>query len=354
MDRKVLEEEQRALLTEEQIQQYEKALALYQERADFVERLADLESVEIPAYQPRLQEISMLGEIPENNYKAPEYTVKKYVPASGPRPEFHAYAFHASGRAELPKCRKPAKVQLNYDPKVETVRPELPKAVNIETISVIFAFAEKKQPCLPEIAPPNVFEISFEEPGRAEAVLPEVEITCPNRKEYKKPDLTPDKVPAVEKPDYIVRSRKAGPVCNVLQELLGIRPSGTEYKKPEISETEIPKVLKPNVSDYEFVPAEYSVQDLPQSRKPETGFVQSGAGEISPIKYRLNSQKPELLVPEKISPANVTFRSVEMPEPKIKKVPVSVIRVRPFVKAESRAKELPEPAAVKIPMAMRY
>lgn len=347
MDRKVLEEEQRALLTEEQIQQYEKALALYQERSAFVERLADLESVEIPTYQPRLQEISMLGEIPENNYIAPEYIVKKYVPASGPRPEFHAYAFHASGSAELPKCRKPAKVQLNYDPKVETVRPEMPKAVNIETISVIFASAEKKQPCLPEIAPPNVFEISFEEPGRAEAVLPEVEIACPNRKEYKKPDLTPDKVPAVEKPDYIVRSRKAGPVCAVLPELPGIRPSGTEYRKPEISETEIPKVLKPNVSDYEFVPAEYSVRDLPQVRMPETGFVQSGAGEI-------NSQKPELPVPEKISPANVAFRSVEMPEPKIKKTPVSVIRVRPFVKAESSAKELPEPAAVKIPMAMRY
>lgn len=314
---KVFEEEQTAMFTEYQRKQYEKTLALYQERASFVERMADLESVEIPVYEPRLREISMMEEIPENDYKVPEWAVKKYVPASGPRPEFREFAFHASISVELPECRKPAKMEVNYFQRGETVRTELPKAVIINNPSVYVKRTEQKPPYLPEIVPPDIVEISFEELGRAEAVLPKVEIVCPNRKEYKKPELALNKVPAVKKPDYIVKSGKAMPVCAVLPELPDIQPFGKEYKKPEISNAEISKVLKTNVPDYEFVPK--------------------------------NTQKPKLPLAEKISPTNIVFKPVEMPEPKIKRTSVTLIRVKPFAKVESRANELPELAAVTIP-----
>lgn len=346
---KVFEEEQTALLTEDQRKQYEETLALYQERTSFVERMADLESVEIPVYKPMLREISMMGEIPENDYEVPEWGVKKYVPAFELRPEFREFSFHASISVELPECRKPTKMEVNYLQRGETVRAELPKAVIINNPSVHMKRTKQKPPYLPEIVPPDIAEIFFEGPGKAEVVLPEVEIGCFNIKGYKKPELAPNKVPAVKKPDYIVKSRKAMPVCAVLPELPDIQPLGKEYKKPEISETEIPKVLKTNVPDYEVVPAEYFVQDLPIVKKPKAGFKQSGAREISPVKYRKNTQKPKLPMAEKISPANIVFKPVEMSELKMKRMPVTLIRVKAFAKVESRANELPELAAVTIP-----
>lgn len=383
---KVLDEEQMALFTDDQKKQYEEALERYNARAAFVERMDVLESVELTPHEPRLQEIALIGEIPESDYAAPEYTVKTCVLAARPEPRFNTLELEGTISADLPQYSKVAKVEVGHIKKVEAVQPQLPETVKVEKVVIEVDFAKREEPCIPDITAPNVLTVFPEEPEKVEAVLPMVAICFTDIKEYKKPEQAPNqkprcrqrgfnlaalqsrgrfnlrgicqidanasarliarenKVPTVRKPNLTLKSEKMEPVHAMLPELTNAKSVDVKFTKVELSETELPAIVRPKLLVHEFTSVEYSVSDLSAVKGSRVKV-----REAQSFAYERRDRRPQLPTVEKISAADVVFKPIKAAEPMITVAPISPVRVRSFAKVESKAGRMPGVAAVVIP-----
>ena len=61
---KILNDEEISLLTDEQVECYQKELKIYKQREAFVEKLTKLENAEIKPYKPNLKSIDIIRERP--------------------------------------------------------------------------------------------------------------------------------------------------------------------------------------------------------------------------------------------------------------------------------------------------
>ena len=69
---KILNDEEISLLTDEQVECYQKELKIYKQREDFVEKLTKLENAEIKPYKPNLKSIDIIREIEFAPFISPE------------------------------------------------------------------------------------------------------------------------------------------------------------------------------------------------------------------------------------------------------------------------------------------
>ena len=69
---KILNDEEISLLTDEQVECYQKELKIYKQREAFVEKLTKLENAEIKPYKPNLKSIDIIREIEFAPFISPE------------------------------------------------------------------------------------------------------------------------------------------------------------------------------------------------------------------------------------------------------------------------------------------
>lgn len=352
----VLNEEQIALLTEEQKKQYENELDIYNERTAFVERIKILEDTEIPSYEPKFQYITVIDEIPEKDFDKPEYKMKACNSIT--KIELNEASF--SGVEPicmvLPQHLKRANIEVEHIKKIEATQSELPKVEKIKSTVQLFEQVESKPPILPNvikmatesfvnfektfpdilIEPTNILNInisdmssiSFTEPKVENFILPQVMIAFDSIKGVDKIEQASLKLPNIIKPNVDMEVEKVKPIQAVLPELSNIEVVDVVFDKMKLSNTELPTVLKPIVVDYKRTLAKHSVDNLPVInpfktelklfKKPEYKKTQLPVIEIGKLKPELKLfKKPEYKETE--LPAIRTINDLELDLKPLKK-----------------------------------
>lgn len=367
---KVLDEEQIALLTENQKKQYENELDMYHARSSFIEKIQILENAEIKPYEPQLQSIAVIDEIPEKVFHKPEYAIKTCTLASKPKTQFHTPEFQEPASVVLPKCTPIAEIKIGSIKRAEVMHPKLPRGKKAKPVVKTFEPVEKNRALLPDIRRPNMDLVVLSEqaakipkanpvsipslsvpgvpaalftaPEKTAPILPEtaVNITGIKFKCISKLEQSQMELPKAVKPCINAKEIKMETVQAILPELSNIEYANTEFNRSEIPAAELPLVSKPNIAVREIRPLEHSVLELPSVGKPNVNV-----RAFKPSKY----EQPELPIVEKINARDINFEPIEKPELIITETPVSVAVVKTFAKVECRAKGLPIKTAVRVP-----
>lgn len=366
----VLDEERIALLTEKQKKQYENELDMYHARSAFIEKVQILENAEIEPYEPKLQSIAVIDEIPEKSFHKPEYTVKNCAPASKPKTRFHTPEFQEPASVVLPRCTPIAEIKIGSIKKAEVIQPKLPRRKKAKPVAKTFEPIERNQALLsdirrpnmdlvvlleqaakvPKTSPANIPRVSvpgapaalFMAPEKTAPVLPEaaVNITGIKSKAIPKFEQPQMELPKAVKPSINAKGAKLETVQAILPELSNIEYTNTEFNRPEVPDAELPLVFKPDFAVREIQPLEHPALDLPSVGKPNVNV-----RTFKPAQHK----QPELLIMPKIRARYNNFESIEKPELNVTVTPVAVASVKTVAKVEVRAKGLPIKTAVRIP-----
>lgn len=367
---KVLDEEQIALLTENQKKQYENELDMYHARSAFIEKMQILENAEIKPYEPKLQSIAVIDEIPEKAFHKPEYTVKTCAPASKPKTQFHTPEFQEPASVVLPKCTPIpiAEIKIGSIKKAEVIQPKLPRGKKAKPVAKTFEPIERNQARLldirrpnmdlvvlseqaakiPKTSPANIPSVSvpgapavlFIAPEKTAPILPEAAVNITGIKSKSISKFEQPQLPRAVKPSINAKEIKMETIQAILPELSNIEYTNTEFNRPEIPDAELPLVSKPDFAVREIQPLEHPALDLPSVGKPNMNV-----RTFRPTQYK----QPELPIVEKISAGDINFEPIEKAELNITITPVSIAAVKAFKKVEGKAKGLPIKAAVRIP-----
>lgn len=390
----VLNEDQIALLTEEQKKQYENELDIYNERAAFVERIKILEDIKIPLHEPKFQYINVIDEIPEKDFDKPECKMKTRNQMSQIKLSDISFSGVESLCIILPEHSKRANIEIEHIKKIEATPLELPKVAKIKSAVQSFEQVESEAPILPNvkriatelfvnfekalpdivIQPINILNInisdmssiSFTELKVENFILPEVMIAFDDIKDFDRIEQTSLKLPNIIKPNIDIKVEKVKPIQTVLPEWSNIEVVDYVFDKIKLSNPKLPTILKPTVIKEKRTFAKYSVANLPITNPCKTelkSFRKPGYKEvelpavvmISDLKFDLkplNKQKSkhtQLSVIEKVDIVDKVFKFVERPEIQTTIVPALIAPIRTFTKTESKVKGLPNKKIINIP-----
>lgn len=367
---KILNDEEISLLTDEQVECYQKELKIYKQREDFVEKLTKLENAEIKPYKPNLKSIDIIREIEFAPFISPERKRLNMKPMQKPElpDDLIGKASEKINISEVIKSNAVLKEQIGFNHKLFS------KANN-------FKCYEQKQYILPEFSKPVIPDATF---TKLENVLSNpVQIKKPAELKLQsfiapvKNNVTLSKLAMPEfKAGVFVKPEapKLDFAVNAKPETV-IKP----FEKPEFTLKAFLKVQKVNVnmptfrqpernkpnisvnvrSDFKigaFKIPEIAVADLPQIRKAEVeiGSFQPPVQPKLDIKLNFVSdvevkafEKPEfeavkLPMIRKPDVSRIEFHAPEKRELKLSAIAKPSINVKPFKKPQDIKTELPE------------
>lgn len=367
---KILNDEEISLLTDEQVECYQKELKIYKQREDFVEKLTKLENAEIKPYKPNLKSIDIIREIEFAPFISPERKRLNMKPMQKPElpDDLIGKASEKINISEVIKSNAVLKEQIGFNHKLFS------KANN-------FKCYEQKQYILPEFSKPVIPDATF---TKLENVLSNpVQIKKPAELKLQsfiapvKNNVTLSKLAMPEfKAGVFVKPEapKLDFAVNAKPETV-IKP----FEKPEFTLKAFLKVQKVNVnmptfrqpernkpnisvnvrSDFKigaFKIPEIAVADLPQIRKAEVeiGSFQPPVQPKLDIKLIFVSdvevkafEKPEfeavkLPMIRKPDVSRIEFHAPEKRELKLSAIAKPSINVKPFKKPQDIKTELPE------------
>lgn len=367
---KILNDEEISLLTDEQVECYQKELKIYKQREAFVEKLTKLENEEIKPYKPNLKSIDIIREIEFAPFISPERKRLNMKPMQKPElpDDLIGKASEKINISEVIKSNAVLKEQISFNHKLFS------KVNN-------FKCYEQKQYILPEFSKPVIPDATF---NKLENVLSNpVQIKKPAELKLQsfiapvKNNVTLSKVAMPEfKAGVFVKPEapKLDFAVNAKPETV-IKP----FEKPEFTLKAFLKVQKVNVnmptfrqsernkldisvnvkSDFKirtFKTPETTVTDLPQIRKAEVE-IGSFQPPVQPkLDIKLNTvpdvkvkgfEKPEfesvsIPVIRKPDVSHIEFHAPEKREIKLSAVAKPSINVKPFKKPQDIKTELPE------------
>ena len=367
---KILNDEEISLLTDEQVECYQKELKIYKQREAFVEKLTKLENAEIKPYKPNLKSIDIIREIEFAPFISPERKRLNMKPMQKPElpDDLIGKASEKINISEGIKSNAVLKEQIGFNHKLFS------KVNN-------FKCYEQKQYILPEFSKPVIPDATF---TKLENVLSNpVQIKKPAELKLQsfiapvKNNVTLSKVAMPEfKAGVFVKPEapKLDFAVNAKPETV-IKP----FEKPEFTLKAFLKVQKVNVnmptfrqsernkldisvnvkSDFKirtFKTPETTVTDLPQIRKAEVE-IGSFQPPVQPkLDIKLNTvpdvkvkgfEKPEfesvsIPVIRKPDVSHIEFHAPEKREIKLSAVAKPSINVKPFKKPQDIKTELPE------------
>lgn len=367
---KILNDEEISLLTDEQVECYQKELKIYKQREAFVEKLTKFENAEIKPYKPNLKSIDIIREIEFAPFISPERKRLNMKPMQKPElpDDLIGKASEKINISEVIKSNAVLKEQIGFNHKLFS------KVNN-------FKCYEQKQYILPEFSKPVIPDATF---TKLENVLSNpVQIKKPAELKLQsfiapvKNNVTLSKVAMPEfKAGVFVKPEapKLDFAVNAKPETV-IKP----FEKPEFTLKAFLKVQKVNVnmptfrqsernkldisvnvkSDFKirtFKTPETTVTDLPQIRKAEVE-IGSFQPPVQPkLDIKLNTvpdvkvkgfEKPEfesvsIPVIRKPDVSHIEFHAPEKREIKLSAVAKPSINVKPFKKPQDIKTELPE------------
>lgn len=341
---KILNEEQIALLTEDQKQQYENELDIYKARNDFVERIHILENAEILPYEPKFRNIAVIDEVPEKVFSRQEYAVKICTPVTKPELQFRAPEFGEPISAVLPECFKVENITIGSIKKIETVQPKLPESKKTMPIipKQISQIPKASSPDMPDKVVLDVPNLSFTTPKVAEPLLPGVAVSIAEIRSFHKVEKPQIELPTAFKPNIAVEVKKMEATQAVLPELAKVKPVYADFDIPEILADELGPIAKIELVNAKFEKPEVSISGLPRVSKPDIAV-----RDIAPLEH----SSVNLPAYRKISVVDIEIKPVERQEIQISVAPITFTEVKSFAGIESKAEGLPNKASVHIPNA---
>lgn len=319
---KILTVDELELLTEKQRKNYDRELAIYNERVKFVEQIERLENAVITPYEPRLTAIPAVCEVPQNEFVEPEYVIVPNVPIAKPKLKVAAVHFGEPVTAVVPahtimknvpvgrmkkveldkpvlpiifKAAAPAKSFI----KTEQQRPALPTIVKISIPGNIFNVSEQANPDLPHVVKPQNFtELYFTpaaldsfviEANNSELAMPAIEVaafTAPEfvvsilpKLEVEVPEVGTIESSQLESPvlPRVIVSKQLDVSFNYTGEMKAELPEvfctpveKVLFDEPNIPNINLPTMPKPEIPTKEFLLSEHTVSELPMVGIPQT------------------------------------------------------------------------------------
>lgn len=323
---KVLNEAQVMLLTKSQKEQYERELDIYIERVAFVEKLRKLEEAEIAPYEPKLQGIAVIEEVPQKEFRKFEYAAKSCTPVKRPECSFNPSEWNEPVIMDLPACFKMENFEIVHIQDMKRARPRLPETARIN-------------PAVKNIQGKRM-QAEF---AKAEPDLPKVAVKMINIKVSGKLERTQPLLPAVKKPDVAVEAKKIESVYASLPIFIGIKPACAGYRKTEVSKTKLPVTPKTKIVIREFLNKDYPITDLP--------VVSSHS--VSPRAFELHKyKKSQLPLVGKVCAAHIAYKPFKPTASHVTVKPAPGIAVKQFAKVEGKVTGLPDKITVSVPNAL--
>lgn len=277
---KIMNRDELELLTEEQRAQYEKELNLYRKREAFVERLEQLETVQLEPYEPKLKPVTVLEEMEVRPFAKAEYTVSLCPPVQ--KPELQIISFEKAGQVTpvLPDVSGRTVLPDRHVKRMEKRRPVMPTVGEVKIPVAPFRETEKPRADVPDIAAPVVGRIPAALPEISGIGLPDVTVAAPGVKTFLRPEGQETKLPFVPVPhmegkcaegikDAVKLFRPDLPEVSVIR--LNIR---AEFDRPETEKNDLPRIPDINVPEKSFSRLKQQTVELPQ--KPEFGVYERG------------------------------------------------------------------------------
>lgn len=367
---KILNDEEISLLTDEQVECYQKELKIYKQREAFVEKLTKLENEEIKPYKPNLKSIDIIREIEFAPFISPERKRLNMKPMQKPElpDDLIGKASEKINISEVIKSNAVLKEQISFNHKLFS------KVNN-------FKCYEQKQYILPEFSKPVIPDATF---NKLENVLSNpVQIKKPAELKLQsfiapvKNNVTLSKVampefkagvfvkPEAPKLDFAVNAKpetvikpfeKPEFTLKAFLKVQKVNVNMPTFRQPERNKPNISVNVKSDFKIGAFKIPEIAVADLPQIRKAEVeiGSFQPPVQPKLDIKLNFVSdvevkafEKPEfeavkLPMIRKPDVSRIEFHAPEKRELKLSAIAKPSINVKPFKKPQDIKTELPE------------
>ena len=367
---KILNDEEISLLTDEQVECYQKELKIYKQREAFVEKLTKLENEEIKPYKPNLKSIDIIREIEFAPFISPERKRLNMKPMQKPElpDDLIGKASEKINISEVIKSNAVLKEQIGFNHKLFS------KVNN-------FKCYEQKQYILPEFSKPVIPDATF---TKLENVLSNpVQIKKPAELKLQsfiapvKKNVTLSKVampefkagvfvkPEAPKLDFAVNAKpetvikpfeKPEFTLKAFLKVQKVNVNMPTFRQPERNKPNISVNVKSDFKIGAFKIPEIAVADLPQIRKAdvEIGSFQPPVQPKLDIKLNFVSdvevkafEKPEfeavkLPMIRKPDVSRIEFHAPEKRELKLSAIAKPSINVKPFKKPQDIKTELPE------------
>lgn len=379
---KILSEEERSLLTADQLAHYEKELDIYKQRAAFVEKMTELEKAEIKPYKPALKPVGVIKKLEISSFTKPERKQLDFKSTAKPR-----ISQNLLGKA-VRKIDASEFVKSDISFK-ETIRRNFNNNFALTFEKNKFKIYEQKQYTLPTFSKPVMPDISFTKlenvlsesvqvkkpaafnlkpftaPANTEIVLskiskPDIKIGAFIKPESPKLDIEVDLKPetvvkAFEKPKFALAA---------IPEISKATVKRSVFRQPERIKQEISVKLKAAISVKSFEMPETAVTDMPQMQKTKTEF----GVFLPPLQPKLDIalnavpnfevksfEKPELAtidLPEinRAEAVHISFRAPERRKLNLEIGVKSDIKIKSFEKTQSVRADIPEIPKVKVKM----
>lgn len=320
---RIFTDDEIALLKDEKRMQYEKELAIHQQRVAFVERIEALEKVQIETYKPKLEPVEVVtGHV--GAFNKPEYVMTLAKPVAPPRLELNIFEAPEQTKPVLPEMVIP-NFRTERSIKMGSIRPKLPPTVNLNTKEKIlvksFVKAEKNFPVLPGLKKPkavartwrpskaivpqlptviqpiNLKDLNFDRapigqnpvpqniprmygervtvksfvmPKNIHPQLPGMPVALTEVRSYKKQQKKNIKLPAAVKPEVKIDSfAKTVFLQPQLPKVPALNIDIKTFKNPPRAETELPHVSKPEAIFQPIKQARIKLSVLPPASKPK-------------------------------------------------------------------------------------
>lgn len=244
---RVLSEEELSLLDENQREQYESDLIIYQQRVAFVEQLELHENAKIEPYEPQLSSITVIDEIEKREYAIPEYKVSLCPPEA--KQELYVRPFEMSKPVEpVLEVLKGPEVHVEHITKIEVASPKLPLV---------------RKPVAKQQLSENLFEmVRSIDPVLVVSKRPEVHI-----EQITKMDIVSPKLPSINKPEApAVGYKKIEIEKPNVSVAVKVNSSPRVYKQLKRQKAKLKPSVKPVIqTDFHFAPVSYNPQDIQTS-----------------------------------------------------------------------------------------
>lgn len=360
---RILTEEEKALLSEEQLKRYEAELDMYNKRVNFVKKLEKLENVKIEPYEVKKVKIKASANveapyisIPDTRLKAEnkvsdkisEYKLFNKVDSEKMKKEMTAEIKYTDDREKLytviKKCSdfNPKKIVTDaVSVKIDKKDISSPEVKKFNAPSVPSVNIEKNECAVPEIKKvsvttpviKNIPEISAEKPDVRISVsidtsgvsdINKVSAVKPVRSEFKLPDIKPEKVSVPEISEVNIKSVEVGKAS--LERI----PERKDNKVPEISVSEIPSA-KANVPEIKK-PAIPSVSTFEKQKSVPSGMPQLNNVSVPSVNPALSVRSSEKINTDNIRRPDITKTKelkFEKPQVKPETISLSVPEIKP-------------------------
>lgn len=373
---KILNDEEISLLTDEQVECYQKELKIYKQREAFVEKLTKLENAEIKPYKPNLKSIDIIREIEFAPFISPERQKLSLKPMQKPElpDDLIGKASEKINVSAVIKSNSLLKEQISFNQELFS------KADN-------FKCYEQKQYILPEFSKPiipdatftrleNVLSTPIQIKKPAELKLQSFIVPVKNNVTLSKAAMPEFKAGVFVKPetpklDFAVNAKPKTVIkpfekneftLKAFPEVQKINVNMPTFQQPERNKPNISVNVRSDFKIGAFKMPEIAVADLPQIRKADVK-IGSFQPPVQPkLDIKLNTvpdvevkgfEKPEfesvsIPVIRKPNVSHIEFHAPEKREIKLSAVAKPSINVKPFKKPQDIKTELPELPKVNI------